>query len=190
MKHPGPALLRLQHRLSDTPAAFWQPDTQATRWPLPALVHDLLWHHRLDVTAADLDAFRGKSAHHPWYATTRLMIWLLMDEAFSPHVNNKRLVLSALTSTAEALHAGGRVAHYVDDIDRREEFIRVVLDCLELRPEGETAAQAQDRLASISSAERMKLIAASRAAEERARQVREALARKAAEEAADKWTRE
>lgn len=190
MKQPGPALSRLQHRLSDTPATFWQPDAKTPCWPLPALVHDLLWHHRLDVTAADLEAFRGKSAHHPWYASTRLVIWLLMDETFAPYLTNKRLALSALTTTAEALHAGGRPAHYVDDIDRREEFIRVVLDTLELRPEGETPDQAQDRLASISSAERMKLIAASRAAEERARQVREALARKAAEEAADKWTRE
>jgi hypothetical protein len=33
-------------------------------------------------------------------------------------------------------------------------------------------------------------MAASRAAEERARKIREALAKKAAEEAADKWTRE
>jgi len=43
---------------------------------------------------------------------------------------------------------------------------------------------------SVSSRERVRLAAASRAAEERARQIREALARKAAEESADKWSRE
>lgn len=208
MNRSGPALVRLQHRLSDTPKALWHNDGKQGQWPLPALVHDLLWHYKLGVNADDLDPFRGKRAHHPWYGTSQLIAWLLMDNAFdallanrshlddkSPpnnqiHSDTKARVLSTLTLTAEALHAAGRLSQYVEDIDRREEFIRVVLDSLDLRPEGETQAQAQDRLTSISSAERLKLIAASRAAEERARQVREALARKAAEEAADKWTRE
>lgn len=202
MTRAGPSLVRLQHRLSDAPKSLWHNDNKQGQWPLPALVHDLLWHYKLDVSAEDLTPFRGKRAHHPWYATSQLVAWLIMDSAFIMHLHNeshidinsrtdtKNRVLSSLTLTAEALHAGGRLSQYIEDIDRREEFIRMVLDCLDLRPEGETQTQAQDRLTSISSAERLKLIAASRAAEERARQVREALARKAAEEAADKWTRE
>lgn len=208
MNRSGPALVRLQHRLSDAPKALWHNDGKQGQWPLPALVHDLLWHYRLDVNADDLEPFRGKRTHHPWYGTSQLIAWLLMDSAFDAHLANrshlddksppdnqihsdtKARVLSTLTLTAEALHSAGRLSQYVEDIDRREEFIRMVLDSLDLRPEGETQAQAQDRLTSISSAERLNLIAASRAAEERARQVREALARKAAEEAADKWTRE
>ena len=39
-------------------------------------------------------------------------------------------------------------------------------------------------------AERLRVIKAAREAEERARAIREAMAKKAAEEAADKWTRE
>lgn len=214
MTHPGPALVRLQHRLSDAPKPLWHNDGKQGQWPLPALVHDLLWHYKLNVMADDLTPFRGKRAHHPWYGTSQLIVWLLMDSAFIAHLNHqshidnrnpvdnknpiviknpitiKNSVLSTLTLTAEALHATGRLSQYVEDVDRREEFIRMVLHSLDLRPEGETQAQAQDRLTSISSAERLKLISASRAAEERARQVREALARKAAEEAADKWTRE
>jgi len=62
--------------------------------------------------------------------------------------------------------------------------------CPVVRPAGETAAQAQDRLAAVSSGERLRVIEAARLAEERAREIREALARKAAQEAADKWTRE
>ena len=58
------------------------------------------------------------------------------------------------------------------------------------RPGGETLAQAQDRLTRISSTERNRVMLAARAAEERARAVREALARKAAQESADKYTRE
>ena len=60
----------------------------------------------------------------------------------------------------------------------------------DLRPAGESVAQAQDRLTALSSIERNRLLAASRAAEERSRAIREALARKAAQESADKYTRE
>ncbi len=66
----------------------------------------------------------------------------------------------------------------------------MVLARLDYRPAGETIAQATDRLSGISGTERRHLIEASRAAEQRARELREALARKAAEESADKWSRE
>jgi hypothetical protein len=66
----------------------------------------------------------------------------------------------------------------------------VLLSHLGLRPQGETLAQAQDRLTVLSTTERKKVLAAAVAAEERARKIREALAKKAAEESADKWTRE
>ena len=48
----------------------------------------------------------------------------------------------------------------------------------------------QDRLVTLSSSERQRVLRASRAAEERARAIREALARKAAQESADKYTRD
>ena len=66
----------------------------------------------------------------------------------------------------------------------------VALARLGFVPAGETPEQAADRLTAISGMERRRLLEASRAAEQRARQIREALARKAAEEAADKWSRE
>ena len=61
---------------------------------------------------------------------------------------------------------------------------------LGFRPAGETLAQAQDRLTTLNSAERARVMKVAQAAEQRARQIREALTRKAAEESADKWTRE
>jgi hypothetical protein len=68
--------------------------------------------------------------------------------------------------------------------------VRVALARVGLRPAGETIAQAQDRLMTLSSAERQRVMRAARAAEERARAIREALARKAAQESADKYTRD
>ena len=70
------------------------------------------------------------------------------------------------------------------------ELLRLMLADLDRRPAGETPAQAQDRLSSISSLERARVLEAARAAEARAQEIREALRRKAAQEGADKWARE
>jgi hypothetical protein len=91
---------------------------------------------------------------------------------------------------ASELAAENRADKYRDDPERREELARFALARLDLRPAGESVAQAQDRLTALSSAERKRVLLASRAAEARSREIREALARKAAQEAADKYTRE
>jgi hypothetical protein len=67
---------------------------------------------------------------------------------------------------------------------------RTLIAALGLVPAGESEAQALDRLSAVSVVERRRLLRASQEAEERARAVREALIRKAAEESADKYTRE
>lgn len=81
-------------------------------------------------------------------------------------------------------------ATFVEDPERREELVRRTLAALELLPDGERPEVAKDRLQAIDSVERARLVAASRAAEKRAREVREALRKKAAEEAAAKVSRE
>lgn len=116
--------------------------------------------------------------------------WLLAD----PWFRGKPLAQQALDflrgsdlqQLAQMLDAPKLVA----EAERREELARLALRALDLRPAGENEAQAQDRLATLNSAERERVIKAARAAEERARQIREEMARKAAEEAADKWSRE
>ena len=57
-------------------------------------------------------------------------------------------------------------------------------------PPGHGVEANLDRLLAQHTAANWRLLDASRAAEARARAIREALARKAAEESADKWTRE
>jgi hypothetical protein len=66
----------------------------------------------------------------------------------------------------------------VHDTDRREEFARLCLAALDLRPKGETEAQAQNRLAALSTVERDRVVAEARAAEERARKVRQEMLEK------------
>ena len=76
------------------------------------------------------------------------------------------------------------------DPDRREELARLCLKDLGLRPAGESLAQAQDRLNTLSSVERQRVIGAARQAEERTRAIRAEMARKARAEADSKAMRE
>jgi hypothetical protein len=119
-----------------------------------------------------------------------LLCWVLADEWFQQHPPPGRGLVELLAQGAAELGAQVAARKFVTDPERREELARFSLARLGFRPAGETIAQAQDRLTSLSSAERARVLQASRAAEARARAIREALARKAAEESADKFTRE
>jgi hypothetical protein len=103
---------------------------------------------------------------------------------------DKAALLALLGQGARELAEHVAVEKFVTDVERREELARFTLTRLGFRPQGESRAQAEDRLSSLSAAERARVLKAARDAEERARAVREALARKAAEESADKYTRE
>jgi hypothetical protein len=79
---------------------------------------------------------------------------------------------------------------FTEDPERREELVRRALAALGLLPDGESPEVAAARLSAVDSVERARVVAASRIAEQRARAVREALQKKAAEEAAAKVSRE
>src|SRR5262249_5083112 len=142
--------------------------------------------------ASELAAFAGEDARRDRnrLAITLLLCWLLADDWFRQHPQSAEPLLKLLAEAGAQL--AGQVAsqRFVRDPDRREELARLALARLGYRPAGESAAQAQDRLTSISSSERARVMQASRAAEERARAIREALMKKAAQESADKFTRE
>jgi hypothetical protein len=99
-------------------------------------------------------------------------------------------ILTAMSDAAAELAGLVKAAAVVSDPERREELARLALARLSMRPAGESEAFARDRMTAMSTAERTRVLAASRQAEERARSIRAELARKAAQEAADKWGRE
>ena len=121
---------------------------------------------------------------------TLLLTWLCADQSLQAYAKNAALLLQILQQVPAELARYTTVEQLVSDSDRREELARLTLARLQLLPLGETATQAQDRLNVLSSAERERLVEASRAAESSARLFREAMARRAAEEAADKMGRE
>ena len=76
------------------------------------------------------------------------------------------------------------------DEERREELIRRALGTLGLLLPGETEKEAADRLTQVDSVEHRRLLRAAADRERRTREVREMMARRAAEEAAAKVSRE
>lgn len=189
----GPPLEHLTRRLADTPQAFLGEPRIGKHGSVdvPALVHDLLALHGLSVDPAELQALQGRNHAAERNAQQLLQIWcwLLADSSFRERFDPDAL-LQFLRSGAEGLAAQHPASAFVEVDERREELSRMSLRAAGLRPLGESQKVAEDRWLNVSTEERVRLLAASRAAEERARQIREALARKAAEESADKWTRE
>lgn len=95
-----------------------------------------------------------------------------------------------LTKDLAGLAAVAPVEGLVTEEERREELIRRALRALGLLLPGESAKEAEDRLAQVDSIERRKLLREAAEKEKRAREVREMMAKKAAEEAAAKVSRE
>jgi hypothetical protein len=147
-------------------------------------------------TAKDAAAFRGaRPADRNRLRTALVAAWLLHDPWFRerpiPRARRSKLAAAALRLLASGLDevaALVQAKEFTTDPDRREELARLCLAALGLRPAGETAAQAEDRLRTFSSVERARVLREARAAEERARQVREAMASQAAEESSPSYS--
>lgn len=193
MNHEGPSLERLLRRVAETPSDFFaDPRTAPGRGlvHVPAVVSDLFALHACDTL--DLTGFapNGTLASRRQAGVVLLLCWLLADPELIARRFPAPALHTLLAEGASDLSAQLSATKYRDDPERREELVRFALARLDLRPSGETLAQAQDRLTALSSAERARVVAAARQAEQRARAIREALARKAAQESADKYTRE
>lgn len=194
MNKIGPPLAAMTRRIAETPSDFLGEPRLAGLGTIAvdALLSDVL--HGLGVAAPT--SFFATFArdrmpeHRNHYKLGAIAAWLLADEWLKHSPPTAAELTEFLLIALQELAAQASADSYVIEPDRREEFARTMLARLDFRPEGESVEQARDRLSMMSATERARLMAASRAAEERAREVRDALARQAAQESADKWTRE
>ncbi len=185
----------LTRRLAECPAEFLaEPRFGATGVVhVHAVVSDVLVSlGGATLTKDEAALFQRAEAkkHRNHYALVLIACWLLHDDWFREQGNCAEAARAFLLSGLDDLAAHVKAPQCITDPDRREELARLCLRALSLRPAGESDAQAQDRLATLNTTERQRILAATRAAEERAAAIREAMAKKAAEDAADKWTRE
>jgi hypothetical protein len=195
MHDEGPLLESLTRRLAECPAEFLAEPRigKSGAVHVGAVVSDLIRDlGGAALTPEQAAAFQSKDARKDRNRLSLVLIgcWLLHDEWFCKEERFAPQAHSFLSEGLTELAALLPAPQFASDPDRREELVRLCLKHLGLRPGGESEAQALDRLATLNTAERRRVIRAAREAEERARAIREAMAKKAAEEAADKWTRE
>ena len=195
MNREGPPLEALTRRLAECPPEFLgEPRIgRGGTVRVAAVVSDLLREFGAEPLAAGEAAiFQSENAlaDRNRLALTLLGCWVLHDAWFRDRPElapaARMLLAQGLLELASTTPAG----QFFSDADRREELARVCLRELGLRPAGETIAQAQDRLATLNAAERARVVQAARRAEERAREIREAMRQRAEEEANAKVMRE
>jgi hypothetical protein len=170
----------LTRRLADTPQDFLA-DPEAVA--VPAVVSDVL----LMAGGSPLSSpapFDGDPRRRGLVLVTS---WLVADPlllACGP------AALSDWLGSPELATLSGivRPSLFVSDPDRREELVRLTLRALGVRPAGETAAQAADRLSTVDSVRRQEVLLAAKAAEERAAAVRKAMEDERAREAAARYS--
>jgi hypothetical protein len=119
-----------------------------------------------------------------------LCCWLLRDQWFVRAATYAAPALEFLQEGLNELSVLVAADQFVLDPDRREELVRLCLTALGLRPSGETAFQADDRLKTLNSVERIRVIRETQEAQTRARKLREQMRRKQAAEAAARASRE
>ena len=195
MTQEGPPLERLLRRLSECPAEFMAEPRVGARGlvRVDAVVSDLL----IDLGGSplppdQLSAFQSSNARKDRNRLAVVLVasWLLHDIWFRDQATFAGSAQQLLAEGLNELSAMVQAPKVISDPDRREELARLCLKELGLRPAGESIAQSQDRLTTLDSVERSRVIAAGRAAAERVRAIREAMAKQPAYEGADKYPRE
>jgi hypothetical protein len=198
VKEEGPQLETLTRRLAECPVDFLaEPRTAKGEGQIEvaAVVFDLvrdLGGRGLTRKEAEKFLLTNRQAKNERNHLRLVLIasWLLHDIWFRTRGQYSEQTYQLLADGLKEVATLVDPMKFVSDPDRREELSRLCLKGLGLRPFGETVEQAQDRLTTLDSVERVKVVKAAREAEERARLIREEMARKAAEEAAANYGRE
>ena len=115
--------------------------------------------------------------------------WALQFEGFKNTGIEKKMILSLMPKLTK-LNRIVKARNFIDDVERREELSRLLIKSFNMLPEGESKAKASDRLTTLDSVERQKMIEQTRKAQERARKIKEELERKERERMASQMMRE
>jgi len=193
LKDVGPPIEHLTRRLAETPADFLENPVpvKGTAVNVAAVVSDLL----VDLGGEPLPRLHvndfGPHRGFRFLTTVLVTAWLLHDDWFLEAARYSEPVRKLFASDDLATLAQlVEPKLLVTDPDRREELARTCLAKLNLRPHGESETVARDRLTTLSTVERQRVIREAKEAQERARKIQEEMRRKAAQEAAPAWGRE
>lgn len=200
MMHEGPLLETLLRRLTECPSDFLdvgashaaakkasKAEEQNQINQLNAIVCDHFRAMRFDFdTAVLLNRFQARTASHR--AVSAVMIWLLHDPWFVDRAELLEPMCDLVCDARwERLSSLVPAESFVHDPDRREELARFCLSELGFRPLGESVEQAADRLATLDTVERDRVLTAMLESEKRTREIREAMAQAKAMESASRY---
>lgn len=194
MSDVGPPLDLLLRRLAECPAEMLGEPTLpgGAGVRVDAVVFDLLRDLGARAVRPErLEPFVGAGpAVRNRLRLVLVAAWLLDDPWFVAARPDPEAVLAFLERGLSDLARFVVAELFVSEGERREELVRRTLAALGLRPAGETEPAAADRLVAVDSVERSRVLDASAAKMKRARELREAMAKKEAEEAAARYERE
>ena len=190
----APSVAALLHRLTGCPGDFLAPPLVGARGvvSVAAVAGDTLRDRGAELPAEwvkSLAPAQADDAAENWLRACLVTCWLTADASLVPLISPDQL-LDFFTGDLNRMAGLVRADRFVSDADRREELARSLLRTADVVPAGETSAQAADRLATLDSVTRTRVEGEARAAEERAREVRAALEKQRAEEAAARASRE
>lgn len=194
MEREGPPLETLLRRLLETPAEFLAEPRIGRRGEID--VGAVLWDTFRELGAAplaeeDLSLFRpsgrGATKQRNRLRVSLITCWLLHESWFRGQSELAESTWQFFEESLPVLEQYLDADRLLNDPDRREELIRRLLCDVGLRPAGESPTQAADRLQTLNSAERQRVLREAAKAERRAQQIREAMARKAAQDAASRY---
>ena len=192
---------RLSRRVAGIPMIFVESDgSEGPQLATDAIVHDVIlmrsgepplvkFTDTLRVRTRGNKQKRTRRAQRRFVA--RVAAWILADPAFQGLGRGE--LESAVEAAMEPV-AFVAARQFVDDADRREELVRIVLRALRIPPEGERPEDAEDRMSALDSVRRVRLLREARAAEEarreREKKIAAELAKKRAAEQAARYDRE
>lgn len=190
----GPPVEQMVHRLGECPGDFLGEPRRNNRGSVhvDAVVADLLADLGMPLVRA-LDTVGPLfSEERPRNALRLVLVaaWLLRDPWFVDYGRAAPGAVGLFKKGLDGLAAVVAADLFVTDPERREELARVCLSALGLVPGGETRELAGDRLRSLDSIERERLLREAQEKRERARKLAKAMAAKKARESAAKASRE
>ncbi len=197
MEQIGPKLETLLRRLSECPSEFLesvQGNDGAQQIVAIVCDHFRAYGEQNPTDSSDawiqsiLQESKPTIPRVRYWGMLSIACWLLHDEWFLQRPQMASSTWNWLRNESlEKLCSIVQPSLCLTDPDRREELVRLCLHAVNVRPLGETLEQSMDRKTTLDSVERQRILQETAEAERRAREVREAMARKQALESASRY---
>ncbi len=202
MKISGPPIELLIDRIIAIPEDFLEKKSKSydplNKIYVPAIINDLLLDNGgtplsyEELLQLSPEKKENKKEKNNYPGLVSILCYIYEDNFFTENKSHSGLIKSFLLSPEliELSKAVDSADDFINDPDRREEICRRALDALNYFPQGENELNSADRLLTLNSVERKKIMVKTAEAQLRAKQIHEAMMQKEAEEAASKMSRE